>query len=481
MAFRDLREYIDKLEQEGELVRVGVEVDWDLELGGIVRRATETGAPASLFEKIKGYPPGYRVLGAPTANYRRIAIALGLPAGSSFENILEFYISRKAAPLKPMLVGSGPCKEVVELGEKANLFKFPAPMLHAGDGGRYIGTYHTIITKDPDTGWVNWGMYRLMIHDSRTMGGLVLPVQHIGMLYYEKYEARNQPMEFAVCFGTEPVTSLISAFGIPMGTNEADVVGALRGEPVELVKCETVDLEVPATSEIVVEGIMPPHERKDEGPFGEYTGFSGNVARPMPVYKVTAITHRRDPILPACAAGAPVDDTQAATGIAWSAEILEDLRRREFPVRMVNVAPEFSTFMCAVSTRVPYTNYAHKLADAVWATKAGSHIHYVAVFDEDVDVTNLTEMVHAIFTRCHPIRGIYQQPRMPGTPLEPYLDPQEKANKSSAACLFDCTWPKEWPAEAVPSKITFETSYPSEIKERILANWRNYGFDRRGR
>jgi 4-hydroxy-3-polyprenylbenzoate decarboxylase len=481
MPFRDVRDYADKLEQEGELLRIKEEVDWDLELGGIVRRATETGAPAPFFERIKGYPQGYRALGASMANYRRMAIAMGLPPDSSIEDLLEFYIRRKKEPIKPMLVSTGPCKEVIDLGEKADLFKFPAPMLHAGDGGRYIGTYHIIVTKDPDTGWVNWGLYRLMIHDRHTLGGLVLPMQHIGMLYYEKYEPRNQPMEFAICFGTEPVSNLVACFGIPMGVNEADIAGALRGQPVELVKCETVDLEVPATSEIVVEGVMPPHERKDEGPFGEYTGFSGNVAHPMPLYKVTAITHRQDPILTTCAAGVPVDDTQAPLAVAWSAEILEDLREREFPVRMVYVPPEYSLFLAAVSTKVPYTNYPRKLADAVWATKAGTHIHYVAVFDEDVDVTDLTQMVHAIFTRCHPIRGIYQEPRMPGTPLEPYLDPQEKANRSSATCLFDCTWPKDWPPQNIPTKISFQTVYPAEVKEKILANWSKYGFKRDGR
>ncbi|MDO8691398.1 MAG: UbiD family decarboxylase [Dehalococcoidia bacterium] len=476
VAFHDLREYIDKLEQEGELLRIKEEVDWDLELGGIVRLATETDSPAPLFEKIKGYPQGYRVLGAPVANYRRIAIAFGLPPDTSFEDLLAFYISRKKDLVKPILVNTGPCKEVIDIGEKADLLKFPAPMLHLGDGGRYIGTYHIIVTKDPDSGWVNWGLYRLMVHDSRTLGGLVTPLQHMGALYYDKFEPQDKPMEFAICFGTEPVSNLIASFGVPMGTNEADVAGALRGQPVELVKCETVDLEVPATSEIVIEGIMPPRERRDEGPFGEYTGFSGNIPRPMPVYKVTAITHRRDPILTACAAGVPIDDTQAPLAVAWSAELLEELRQREFPVRMVYVPPEYSNFLAAVSTKVPYANYPRKLADAIWASKPGTNIHYVAVFDEDVDVTNLTEVVHAIFTRCHPVRGIYKEPHMPGTQLEPYLSPLEKANKDSATCLFDCTWPKDWPAKNIPSKISFETSYPPELKQRILGNWLKYGF-----
>jgi UbiD family decarboxylase len=215
MNFLDLREYIDALESEGELVRISKEVDWDLELSAVIRRSYDLGAPAPLFENIKGYPRGYRILGAPVGlsskpgrTLARLAISLGFPADATFTEIVEGCTAKRRERLKPVIVDSGPCKENIFLGNQVNLLKLPIPFFHQGDGGRYIGTWHIVVTKDPDTGWVNWGMYRLMVIDERTMGCLLRPDQHIGAHYYQKYELRGKPMEFAVAIGTEPVSSI---------------------------------------------------------------------------------------------------------------------------------------------------------------------------------------------------------------------------------------------------------------------------------
>ena len=237
MAFRDLREYIEKLEEEKELVRIDEEVDWDLEVGAIIRRSYDLKAPAPLFQNIKGYPKGYRIFGAPAgASNRtgrlhcRMAISFGMDPDSSAEEIIEEYLERKKNPVKPLMVGDGPCKEIIKVGDDVNLLDFPVPLVHEGDGGRYIGTWHVVITKDPDTGWVNWGMYRLMVHGKNSMGGIIAAPQHIGQRYYGKYEARNQPMEFAVAIGTEPVTPIMGCTFLPPGVDEADIAGALRKE-----------------------------------------------------------------------------------------------------------------------------------------------------------------------------------------------------------------------------------------------------------
>jgi len=126
---------------------------------------------------------------------------MGMDPRSKPADIIEEYIKRKNNPIKPIIVSSGPCKENIHLGDEVNLLEFPVPVIHEGDGGRYIGTWHIVVTRDPDTDWVNWGLYRLMIHDEKTMGGIIAPVQHIGMMYYDKYEARNEPMPFAVAIG----------------------------------------------------------------------------------------------------------------------------------------------------------------------------------------------------------------------------------------------------------------------------------------
>jgi 4-hydroxy-3-polyprenylbenzoate decarboxylase len=268
MAYRDLRQFLTRLDEAGEIQHVTREVDWNLEMGAIIRHAYDLKAPAPLFERIKGYPSGRRVIGGsmamsrkPKAPYARLATALEMNPESSPLEIMDEYIARRKNPIKPVLVRTGPCKENIQTGSEVDLFKFPAPFLHEGDGGRYIGTWHITITKDPETGWVNWGMYRLMIHDRNTLGGIFSPQQHMGIHFFQKSEPKNRPLEFAIAIGNEPLTTLMGAVRFPVGVSEVEIAGALRREPVELVKCETVDLEVPATAEVVIEGELVPHER----------------------------------------------------------------------------------------------------------------------------------------------------------------------------------------------------------------------------
>ncbi len=485
MAFKDFREYVAKLEEEGEVQHIQEEVDWNLEVGAIIRRSYDLRAPAPFFEKIKGYPKGYRILGAPAGlsrpgrEYARTAIAMGMKPETKIGEITEEYLRRKKAPLKPIVVSTGPCKENILLGDKVDLLKFPAPFLHEGDGGRYIGTWHLVVTRDPDTGWTNWGMYRLMVHDATSLGGLVGASQHIGMMYYQKYEARNQPMPFAIVMGSEPVSPFVAGSPTAMGVNEVDIIGGMRGEPVQLVKCETVDLEVPATSEIVIEGEMLPYERRNEGPFGEYTGYrSAHVGSPKPVYRVKAITHRNDPILPLSCTGVPVDCNQVAMAIGLPAEILDDLRGRGFPVKMVSIPPECASQMVVVSTKTPYPYFAKKIAHAIWASQVGGVLYWVVVVDEDVDATNLNEVLHCMFTRCHPDRGVYKVPNAPiYAHIATFPDPDERVTGRGAYCLFDATWPKHWRPEDTPVKASFDVSWPKDIQEKVLSKWKKYGYE----
>ncbi|MBI2848670.1 MAG: UbiD family decarboxylase [Chloroflexi bacterium] len=481
MAYKDLREYIGRLEAEGEVQKIDKEVDWDLELGAIIRRSYDLKSPAPFFQKIKGYPEGYRVFGAPVSSsgepgrfFARLAMAMGMKPESNAVEIMEDYIQKRRNPIKPILVSHGPCKENIQIGDEVDLEKFPIPLIHGGDGGRYIGTWHTIATKDPDTGWVNWGMYRLMLHDKKSMGTRINPYQHIGLMYYQKFEPRNKPMEFAISIGTDPVCALVSALSYNPGINEADIAGGIRGEPVELVRCETVDLAVPATAEIVLEGEVQPYERKLEGPFGEYPGYRVGERAPRPVCRVKAVTHRHNPILTSTCVGVPVDD-QDTFRILAAAGLLDTLRSKGFPVRMVYSYPQISIFLTAISTKVPFTNYAKHLAAAVWGASEGKRSHFVIIVDDDVDVTNLNEVMWALTTRCHPDRGIFSMPAVGGG-LVSFLSPEERRQNLGASVLFDCTWPKEWPKEAVPVKASFDVLWPQEVQDQVIKNWTNYGY-----
>ena len=484
MAFFDLREFLKKLEEEGELVRVKKLVDWNLEAGGVARRATELKEPAPLFENIKDYP-GYRLLSAQVGPsnkenryYCRMAMAMGMKPESRPDEIIEEYLKRKKTPIKPILVSEGPCKENVFIGEEVDLEKLPVPVIHGGDGGRFIGSWHAVATKDLDTDWVNWGMYRLMVHDKNSMGSVIVPPQHIGRMFYQKYEPKNLPMEFAAIIGAEPITPMLSGSPIAAGVNEMDIIGAIRQEPLQMVKCETVDLLVPATAEIVIEGEVIPNMRKDEGPFGEYVGYRASKRSPKPVLKVKAITHRNNPILTMCALGVPVDEGHLSVATIWAAEVLETLRNHEFPVKMVFIPPEGVTHMVVVSTKIPYPNFAKRIADAIWASPAGIFSYYVVVVDDDIDATNMDEVLWALTTRCHPKRDIFVQEGSPVYPiLIPFLEPEDRLiGNNGANVLFDCTWPYHWDKEDIPVKASFDVLWPKELQESIIKNWKEYGF-----
>lgn len=484
MPFKDLREYIVKLEKEGELQRIREEVDWNLEVGAIIRRCCDLGAPAPLFENIKGYPPGFRILGAPVGPsarkggyYARIAISLGLSPESSAASLIEaFAKARYLRPLKPKLVSTGPCKENILTGKEVNLLKFPVPLIHGGDGGRYIGTWHTVVTRDPDTGWTNWGIYRLMVHDAKTMGGIIAGFQHIGLHYYDKYEARNKPMPFAVAIGTEPVTPLVASATLPQGVNEVDTIGALRGKPLEVVKCETVDLEVPATSEIVIEGEVSPYERREEGPFGEYSGYQFPARDKKPVYKVTAITHRHDPILTVACPGVPVEDDHMSIGINRAATFLDDLRSLGYPVKMVFIPPTSACHMAIVSTENKFPGIAKRIASAIWATKGGRSVPKIMVVEDDIDATDMNQVFWAFCTRNHPDKGIFKVTDTSAAPLLAFLSPDEKRKAITANVLFDCLWPKDWPQDSMPKKASFDCLWPKEIQEKVINKWHQYGY-----
>ena len=217
MAFKDNREFIDALKKTNDVVCIKKEVDWELEAGAVTRRSYELSGPAPLFEKVKDYPEGYRIFGGPLGTYRRIAVAMGLPADSPIKEIYDEYERRQDRLIPPVVVKDGPCKENIMLGDEVDLYRFPAPMCHEGDGGRYIGTWCFSVTKDPESEWANWGMYRYMIADQRALTGNPTPVSHLATIFREKYLPKNLPMPTALVIGADPLSSLVSLGGFAAG------------------------------------------------------------------------------------------------------------------------------------------------------------------------------------------------------------------------------------------------------------------------
>ena len=475
MPYKDLRMFIQKLEQEKEAVRIEEAVDCNLEASAMLRRCHELGLPSPFFQKIKGYPEGYRLFGGPLSKYQRIALAMDLDVDTHPREIIEQYLKRTEKPIKPVLVNDGPCKENIKIGDEVDLFEFPVPFMHEGDGGRYIGTFHLTIAKDLEGDWVNWGMYRHMLHDKNTVGVHMSPLTHQGRLFYQHYETRNRAMEIAIAIGVEPVSTFFAASPVPYGVSEADAAGALRGEPIELIKCETINLTVPASAEIVIEGEIRPNERMDEGPFGEYTGYvrPGKVSRP--VIHVKAVTYRNNPILTMSCVGIPVDDN-LIHGISGGGELLRLLRARGLPVSGVCIFPETSYFLAAVSVKSPFAHVADEIAHVIWASSAGSDIAYIVVIDDDIDPFNMSQVFHALATKCHPYRGIVKSEHATRAGLAPWANSLEQKYSVGGRAYFDCTWPRDWDPADVPIRVSFNDSYPPEIKKTALEKWRKYGY-----
>ncbi len=476
MPFKDVREFIARLEKEGEAQRIEEEVDWNLEAGAMLRRSYEARLPVPFFQKVKGYPGGYRLFGGILSNYRRLAIAMDLAPDTPQKQIMEEYLRRSKNPIKPILVKDGPCKENIHVGDEVDLLEFPVPMVHEGDGGRYIGTWHLVITKDLDSDWVNWGMYRHMVHNKNTMGVLAHAFGHIGMMYHQTYTPRNKAMEVVTAIGTEPISSLCAATMMPYGISEVDVAGGIRGEPVELIKCATADISVPATAEIVIEGEIRPNDLMEEGPFGEYTGYQGGLKELRPAIRVKAITHRNDPILTMTCEGVPVTESHVIQSITKAAELSEALAARGLPVNSVSVPPETCALLAVVAVKTVYSNIAEQLAHVVWGSRPGQSIPYLVVVNDDVDVFDIGEVLHAIATKCHPYRGIVRLEHALGHPLYPFASAYERKNKLGARAYFDCTWPLDWDPAEVPTKASFEKIYPSDVQREALAKWQKYGY-----
>ena len=475
MIPEDNREYIALLEKHGEAVTIKQQVDWDLEAGAITRRACELVAPAPFMENIKDYP-GWRFFGAPFSSFKRTAIAMGMDPSSSYESILDEFDERQQKPIKPVKVKSGPCQENVISGDKVDLSLLPSPMVHDGDGGRYLGTWHTVVSKDPDTNSVNWGIYRQMVVDERTMNGLVNAKTDLGRVFYQKYAPQNKPMPFATVITPDPLSAASST--ISSAVDEVEVAGGLRQKPVELVKCKTVDLEVPAQSEIVLEGEIIPGTSIPEGPFGEYIGYRVGPRMPRMVFKINMITHRDNAIIGISNAGMPVEEAAVLLACTWRSTVKQILEAQQIPITGVNLPPECAMNTAVVGVKGTHTGIANQVANVIWG-KSGFptlYMNNIIVVDEDVNVYDLKEVVHSLFTKCHPKNGIRIQEESAMQQTIPWMSKEDKKFGRGVKTLYDCTWPVTWAKEDIPPKMAFTSSYPQQMQDHVLSNWRKYGY-----
>ena len=450
MPFADMREFIVLLEKRGDLLRIKQEVHWDLEIGAWLHKAIRTKKqPALVFEKITGYPAGYTVAGMLVPNTSRWALALDFPEDVSWAAMIGGIYERCRKPIDPVIVSSGPCKDEKHTGSDCNLLEFPVPRYIARDGGRYLGTWHCVITKDPDTGERNVGMYRLMVHDRNTLGIFICPGEH-AHFHYEKWKARGESMPVAITLGQDEVLPLHSLWSWPYGVDEFAMAGAMRKAPVELVKCETVDLEVPATAEIVVEGHMSLTERRPEGPFGEYTGHMGARIKDGPVINVSAITHRKNPIYRAQLNGRPPCEYVSGVGISRAAGIFAASRIYGRPdIIAAYVLPNSPEETIALSIHKTYAGQAFDAANFVYEHGAAPMVKNVIVCDADIDVSNVGEVIWAVNCRVKASRDVRIIPDCCNSPLDPAIPVEQRG--LGDRLIIDATWPME-PEDRFPPR-----------------------------
>ena len=490
---KSLREYIDALKAIGELQEIDQEVDWNLEIGAISRRCYETGAPAPLFNTIKGIEQGFRVLGAPAGvssqpglYLSRIAVSLSLLPQSTGREIVEALVAARGREfIQPKLVTTGACKENILIGDEVDLLRLPTPLLHGGDGGRYLNTYGIFIVQTPDQRWTSWSIARAMLLDKNRMAGIVAPNQHIGMVR-QTWTDIGKSMPFALALGVEPFIPFVGGMPLPEYVNEVDYVGAYFGEPVEVVQCETVDLQVPATAEIVIEGTLSMTEMDREGPMGEYAGYlwTGQSSQ-KPVYNVTAMTYRHQPILPVSVAGEPVEENHTAWGVPNAAEIVYTLRQAGFPIATAWSPFESANHWYAIAMErnwrhqlpnVSALELCQKLGDVLFKTKAGMGTPKYIVVNDDIDITNTKEVVWAFATRNYPgSQGEVVFNDESTNPLVAFLTPDEKMSMHTTKVIYNCLPPDDW-GDNLPQRSSFAGTYPQELQDKILDNWQAYGF-----
>ncbi len=474
MTFEDNRQYIETLEKSGDAVRINEEVDWDLEVGAISRLSRELAAPSPFFQNIKDYP-GMRMFGVPFVQHRRLAIALGMPPDSHPRALQQEYERRSRHPLKPILVSNGPCKENKLFGKDVDLCRFPVPIIHEGDGGRYIGSWHIVINKDPDSDWTNWGMYRTMLQDRRHVSIHLHAGNDGGRIFQRKYKAVGKPMPVAIAIGIDPCSAIVSSIRFEAGISEAEYAGSLLGKPVQLVKCETNDLLVPATSEIVLEGVVYPNAIAPEGPFGEYTGYRTNWEW-KEICRIDAVTWRNNPILTFGNPGVPGKGGPESPVSAWEILLKKALMERAIPVTDVFIPAETVGFLIIIGVkRTRQGNMATKVRNVV--RSQGIRCEKIIVVDEDVDVFDMSSVLLSFATRCHPGRSVHIDTHDTSSSLTPYLTARERNFQIGASMLMDCTWPVEWsPEHDIPPIVTFEQTYSEDIRDKVKAKWHKYGF-----
>ena len=488
MKYKDLRDFIAQLEQEGELRRITAEIDPYLEMTEICDRTLKRGGPALLFENPKGF--SMPVLGNLFGTPRRVALAMGVASVESLREVGELLaflkepeppkgmrdaweklpVFRQVMNMAPRQLNSAPCQEVVQEGDEVDLGQLPIQTCWPGDAGPLI-TWGLVITRGPEKERQNLGIYRQQVIGKNRL--IMRWLAHRGgALDFRDWCARNpgKPFPVAVALGADPATVLGAVTPVPDTLSEYAFAGLLRGSRTEVVKAQDSDLQVPASAEIVLEGVIHPDDMADEGPFGDHTGYYNEVER-FPVFTVNRITRRRDAIYHSTYTGRPPDEP-AVLGMALN-EVFVPILRKQFPeIVDFYLPPEGCSYrMALVSIRKQYPGHAKRVMFGIWSfLRQFMYTKFVVVTDEDVNIRKWEDVIWAMTTRMDPARDTTL---VENTPID-YLDFASPVSGLGSKMGLDAT--NKWPGET-SREWGVPISMSDEVKERVDVLWAELGLD----
>jgi UbiD family decarboxylase len=472
----DLRRWLEEISKLGELREVRG-ADWNLELGAISELNVKKDAPpALLFDEIQGYPKGFRVLTCSTSSPARLSSILRLELQRTHKGLVEALRGKPAqwqAAAKgydPVSVKTGPVLENVQKDAKVDLKAFPSPLWHEMDGGRYIGTGCSVVTRDLDSEWVNVGTYRVQVIDRNHVTIDMVPGKH-GRIQYEKHRKAGKRFPMAIVLGGDPLGYLISGIEIPFGMCEWNYIGAILGEKVQVMKGEVTGLPFPAASEIVLEGFIEPNDERTEGPFGEFHGYYPGKAGTAPCLTVERIYFRKDPIIVGSPPAKPPNDYSYSKAVMRSALLFDSLVAAGLSEVKSVWAHEIggARMFNVVSIKQRYAGHARQAGHLLSQCGVGAYMsRYSVVVDDDIDPANLQEVMWAVATRTDPALDIDIIRRGMGSKNDPmFVAYQYDAPLSSKAVIDACLpWDHldEFPAVAEASK---------ELQEKTRAKWKD--------
>lgn len=409
MGFQDLRDFIAHVDELEELRNIEG-VDWDVEVGAITEVAAESpSCPMVLFDNIKGCKPGYRVVTNLLHTERRLALALGEPLDLKGVALVKAWKARLEQFYQgpdAIEVDDGPVLQNVKTGDDVNLFEFPAIKWHELDGGRYFAGVVSIV-RDPDEGWTNLGIYRLQVQDKATLSHYIEPRDKSNRVIRQKYWDQGKPCPIAISLGHVPAIFIAAALDAPWGVSEYRIAGDINGGPIPVIRGPYTGLPVPAFSELVLEGEMPPPsvEHRDEGPFGEATGYYASGTTPNePVVKIKSIMHRDNPIIQGAPPMVPTSGRGHFPFTYRCVNIWNDLER--CGIAEIRGVYQHSYGFLVISLKQMYAGHAKQAALIAAGSKGSERARFIVTVDEDIDPSNLEDVLWAVSMRCEPERDV---------------------------------------------------------------------------